>query len=211
MKGNVVMLSGDREISGVVVRQRTKDGYFNVVDIFKAVNKYRINASLSPLVFDNYLKNDRTREFIQTLVTSEHLDYPYTREKGRTHGSYCHPLIMVDIFMWGAPEFKVKVLKWLSDGLIASRTASADSFKTLNETLYGFYVDKTEFTEVVKHFSFKLKRTLGVDDWNKATKEQLDTRDRILTNANKLLGVTQEVETSLSLALKMEGVNNGSQ
>lgn len=202
MRSNVIMLSKDRELEGVLIQQRTKDGYFCIQDAFKAINKVRSAKELPILNFEAYLRVKANQEFLEVLKESEGVEHPYTRARGRSQGTYCHPLLMIDIFMWSCPEFKLKVLKWLSDGLIKYRKASGDSFRKLNEKLYNFYVDKDDFVKEVKHISWKLRdKILGSSrTWNEATEQELEKRNEFLDNMQKLLGLTQNPDEAKKLA-----------
>lgn len=123
-----------RQLDKFIVRQRTKDGYFNATELLKAWNCN--NGTKKEL--KDYLSNQSTNEFIKAIVEEENLHgekSPYVQSRARVDrggGTWMHPLLFIDFAMWLNPTFKVKVLKFVSDQMLAYRNEAGDAYKVLS-------------------------------------------------------------------------------
>lgn len=178
MKTNQVM---ERKFMGSVVRQNHKDKFFNATDLVKIGNKYRENIGLSKKDLYQYFDNPSTKEFIKKIMKKENVADVKQTKRGKSGGTWVHPLIIIDIAMWLSPDFKYEALKWIEDKLTESRDYSGDSYKAMSSALHKTY----EFKEVhylIKEVAKRIKQVIGVEDWNTATEKQLKDRDKIHNN-----------------------------
>lgn len=123
-----------RQLGKFGVQQRTKDGYFNATELLKQWNIS--NSSCKEL--KDYLANKATQEFIKALCEEENLNgdnSPYLANRGKNGGTWMHPLLFIDFAMWLNPAFKVKVLKFVSDQMLAYRNEAGEAYKVLSSAV----------------------------------------------------------------------------
>lgn len=180
MKTNQVMESIDRELYGVIVRQRTKDDYFSLKDVIAVGNKWRFENSLEPIKAERYFALESTKEFIAALKDTKDCE-PYIRARGRGE-SWIHPHIMIDILLWVNPHFKIQVYDWIVDLLMKTRRDSGDSNIKMRGSMFEYARRKDLFQRDIAVLSKNIRNHFGVTDWNKATQEQLKLRDELQTN-----------------------------
>ena len=171
----------ERSFMGSIVRQNHKNGFFNATDLVKIGNEYRRNKGLSNKDLFQYFKTSETKEFIEIIMKKEETVHLKEVRKGSKGGTWVHPLIIIDIAMWLNPDFKYQALKWLEDSLIESRDNSGDSYKKMSSALYENY-DYNKIHFKIKEVAKRIKQVVGVSDWNSATEEQLNNRDKIHNN-----------------------------
>lgn len=119
-----------RPLANFKVEQRTKDGYFNSTDLLKSWN----DANSCNKELKDYLSNKATQEFIKALCEEENLNRgnpPYLATRGKSGGTWMHPLLFIDFAMWLNPAFKVKVLKFVSDQMLSYRNEAGEAYKQL--------------------------------------------------------------------------------
>jgi hypothetical protein len=83
------------------------------------------------------------------------------------------------------------------DSLLKYRNDSGDSYREMSSALYGHYGNKKQFPLFISKVAKRIKEVCRVDDWQKATEEQLKKRDKIhgaiklysnvLTNCNQIV------------------------
>lgn len=139
MKSTVIMI---RPMNGIDIRQDSKTRFFNANDLVQA---YNLNKGEKKRIQD-YLDNEATKRYMSALLQSE-LDINAEKRnlettvimtrRGRNGGSWMHPFLFLDFAMWLNPEFKVTVIKWLYDNLIALRIDAGDGFKEVNEAIFN--------------------------------------------------------------------------
>ena len=181
MKTNQVMESIDRELCGIIVRQRTKDDYFALKDVIAVGNKWRLKQGIYESIRpERYFALESTKQFIEALKETKDCE-PYIRARGRGE-SWIHPHIMIDILLWVNPQFKIQVYDWLMDFLIQNRIDSGDSYVKMCGSLYAYTTQKAKFQQSIKTLGKNMREHFGVDTWNNATQEQLRLRDELQTN-----------------------------
>ena len=153
---------------------------FSATDLVKAGNMWRISNGISPFDAKAWFKNKSTTEFIHELE----LKYGKVKVSGRGKGSHTwvHPLLFIDMALAINPKLKVEVYEWLFDNLIKFRNESGDSYKKMCGNLYSNQGDKRNFPAFVSDVASKVKLACGVNDWNEATEDQLNKRDKIHNN-----------------------------
>lgn len=179
MVTNVVMESTENRSltlgsENLVVRQRTSDSYFSFKDTRRAIFLFSENR----YIVDDYFKLKSSKEFIEALRVKKNCEPKKRGRKGVSEG-WIHPLLFIDILLWANPSFKVEVYDWLYDHLIQSRIDSSDSFRLMAGALYETTARKDKYSKLIANTSFRIKQLIGVDEWNKASEEQLKKRDEI--------------------------------
>lgn len=181
MKTNQVMESIDRELCGIIVRQRTKDDYFALKDVIAVGNKWRLENKVYEIIRpERYFALESTKQFISALKETKDCE-PYIKARGRGE-SWIHPHIMIDILLWVNPHFKIQVYDWIVDLLMKTRRDSGDSNIKMRGSLFEYARRKDLFQRDIAVLNRNIREHFGVDDWNKATQEQLRLRDELQTN-----------------------------
>lgn len=182
MKTNQVMKRDDAWI------QRTKDGYFNANKLLDSYNK----MSGEKKMLGNYSKLQGTKEYIDLLIT-EGIKFPTItgRGQGENSGTWMHPKLFIDFAMWLSVEFKSKVVDYVLDGLIKTRTDAGDYYNEMCAAILINYmqVNNSKPTPFIYVNEAKMIRELaGVTDKqrNEMTESEL----------NKLT-ILQKVNTTL--------------
>lgn len=128
MKTNNVMV---RPMGDFLVQQRTKDGMFNATELLKQWN----NFTNSDKRLQSYFANNSTEEFVNTIMTKENYNSKnscYLTTRGKTGGTWMHPMLFIDFAMWINPAFKYDVLKFVYDEMIKYRNEAGDAYKALS-------------------------------------------------------------------------------
>ena len=172
-----------RELFGEVISQKSKSEFFSATDLVRAGNKYRVSKNMSPFNLTQHLNNDRTVEFINSI--EKKYGIALTKGRGRNSATWVHPLLFIDVALAISPDLKLEVYEWIFDHLLKYRNDSGDSYKEMSAALYEIYSNKKEFPKFIIKVADYIKEKVGVTDWQKATQEQLEQRDKI-HNAIKL-------------------------
>jgi hypothetical protein len=196
-----------RELFGCDISQQSKTEFFSATDLVKAGNKWRIVNLLSPFDFSSYIKNKSFLEF------REELEKKYGKViisgQGRGVNTWVHPLIFIDIALAINPKLKIEVYEWLFDNLIRFRNDSGDSYKEMSAAIYVRFRNKREFPNYIQKVANYIKSELKVDDWQKATEEQLKKRDLIHNSIRLLCNVLNDTDQAVRIGVK-ENINTGS-
>lgn len=148
MKTNNVMV---RPMGQFKVEQRTKDGMFNATSLLRQWNE----SSGSDKRLQSYLENISTQEFVNALISEEHLNSKnccYLTSRGKSGGTWMHPLMFIDFAMWINPAFKVKVLKFVYDQMIKYRNDAGDAYRELGSSV-GMIVEKSFMAAAMSNIS----------------------------------------------------------
>ena len=136
MKTNQLM---KRKMGEFNVTQRTKDGFFCATELLRQWNEYaNLNRGNSPYLKQKDLKeffsNKNTKEFIDALLEEEKLstkNLAYLKSRGKSGGTWMHPVLFVKFAMWLNPRFEVQVIKFVYDEMIKYRNEAGESFVSI--------------------------------------------------------------------------------
>lgn len=208
MVTNQVLTS--RSLMGQVVRQRTKDSYFNMSDMLALGNKYRIENNLPTTKLGVYLSQKSVKEFIASLKEREGKEVWIKGRLGRktkdddSAGVWAHPLIFIDFALWINPQLKIETYYWIMDFLVKYRIDSADSYVRMCGALYKHTTNKHRFKADIALAANYIKKACGVvGDWNSATQEQLEMRDKMQDNVARLCGVLRDAKKAFEVGVLM--------
>lgn len=124
MKTNQIL---ERKMGTFKVFQRTQDGMFNATALLRQWNG---NSGQQKQMI-HYTENRSTEEFINALISEENLKERKSvliKTRGKSGGTWMHPLLFIDFAMWLNPAFKVKVLKFVYDQLIQYRNEAGTEY-----------------------------------------------------------------------------------
>lgn len=203
MKTNQIMESVDRELCGIIVRQRTKDEFLNLDDVTNIVYQARIQSGLGAkgFNFSNWLTSDNTKEFLAEL--EKEIGKPPYIKGAKNRSGWIHPFFAVKILTHYNPKFEVKVYKWLWDFLIKNRVSSGDSYNNMCGALHKYTSNKSKFHSDIKVLANMIKNKVACDDWNNATQEQLEKRDYLQTSIAELTQTLKEPRQAIKIAFQM--------
>lgn len=140
MKTNQLM---KRKMGEFNVPQRTKDGFFCATELLRQWNEYaNLNRGNSPHLKQKDLKeffyNKNTKEFIDALLEEEKLstkNLAYLKLRGKSGGTWMHPVLFVKFAMWLNPRFEVQVIKFVYDEMIKYRNEAGDAYNKLGSAV----------------------------------------------------------------------------
>lgn len=201
MKTNQIMESVDRELCGFIIKQRTKDEYFNLNNIIFATEEIirKETQKMFRINFHDFLKQENIQKFLIALESETGMK-PYIKG-AKNRDAWIHPYFAIKILTHFNPRFEVKVYKWLWDYLIKNRNNSGDSYNIMCGSLYRYSSNKSEFPLNIKRVSSKIKELVGCNDWNTATEEQLRKRDELQKYIADLTNTLKDSKQGLKLGI----------
>lgn len=205
MKTNQIVESVDNRTlqignMSVIIRQRTKDSFFSLQDIKRVATIIRAVElkDNNEIRMERYFALDSTKELMQTIKNKKGVE-SYIRQRGRGKESWVHPYLFFDILLWANPAFKIEIYDWLFDYLIKYRIDSGDSFNIMKGALFTHSSKKHLFPKAIKMTCNTIKNLIGVEDWNKASQEQLRRRDELQKMIADLAETTRNSKLALDL------------
>lgn len=203
MKTAVIM---ERDLVGGVVRQNHKTGMLNANDLHTIGNLLRKQSGLTEKQMAAYFNLDSTEELINEICLVENLSSDEVKQskRGKMGGTWVHPVLFVDMAMWYSPQLKVKILKWVMDGLLDARDNSGESYKRMASALKQNFPD--EFTplkmaEVARTIAAECRVGIDQDKWQKASEKQLIQRDAIQDAVTMIADLCPNIGTTIQKAI----------
>jgi hypothetical protein len=207
MKTEVIM---KREFFGDFIQQRSHSELFCATDLLRVENEKRKLQGKNPKFMQSYFDTQETKELINQIKWEFSIQDSQVKSvtKGRHGGTWMHPMLFVDFAMWLSVETKVRVLKWVLDGLMELRDNSGDTFKSMNAALLENYPNHANATNYMRIANAVSKACgvyeLGADKWQLATKEQIEMRDRIQNRIVTYADVVDNMEDCINRAIQKE-------
>ena len=189
-----------RVLFGSEIEQQSKTGFFNATDLVKIGNKWRNSRDLPVFNFSAFLNNAKTKEFVEEL--NNKYDIVISKGNSKNSKTWVHPLLFIDIALAINPKLKVEVYEWLFDNLIKFRNDSGDSYKEMSASIWQRFQNKREFPKYITKVANYIRKSCDVDDWNKASEEQLKTRDKIHYSIKTLTNVLTSTDEAVRLGVK---------
>lgn len=196
MKTEVIMI---RELFGMPISQKSQSEFFSATDLVKAGNLMRLQNGCDIFNINEYFRSKNTLTFIDAL-TKKYGEIKIIR-KGRNAHTWVHPILFIDIALAISPELKIEVYEWLFDNLIKYRNESGDSFKKMAGALFNNTFTKSTFNQEIIAVADQIKLTCKVEDWQTATEQQLELRDKIQENIALLSDVLKNNRDAVRIAL----------
>lgn len=168
MKTNQHML---RKMGNFNVTQRTKDGMFNATTLLKQWNKH----SGQKKDVAHFFENNSTNELISAIQESENFNSRksvFLKSAGRYGGTWMHPYLFIDFAMWLNPTFKLHVIKFVHDQLIAFRHKAGDNYRGFCSAVLKIE-PKIDFKEPAKWLNYVVFDQHGQNLRQHATEEQI--------------------------------------
>jgi len=121
--------------------------------------------------------------------------------RGRSAQTWVHPLIFIDIALAINPKLKLEVYEWIFDHLIKFRNDSGDSYKEMSAALFTRFGNVREFQKYIASVADEIRDALNVSDWQTATEQQLEKRDKIHRSIKLLCRVLTDTKQIVRLAI----------
>lgn len=168
----MIMLSPDRELFGVKIRQETKTGFLNLSDLQNAYNTARpLNDWTDKQVLELITRRENREriyyilseqgiinltlsKFIESCEESGTTKYLKTLGVYKTKGArknkttWCNPYIWVLAAMELNPMIYAKTVIWLADNLIISRIEAGNLYRGFTSALTAF--PDVNFAQIAK-------------------------------------------------------------
>lgn len=189
-----------RELFGCEISQQSKSEFFSATELVNAGNKWRLANGFKEFNLSQYIKSNSFVEFKTELENK--YGCVLSSSRGRNSNTWVHPLLFIDIALAINPKLKIEVYEWLFDNLIKFRNDSGDSYKEMSAAIYVRFSNKREFPNYIQKVANYIKSELKVDDWQKATEEQLKKRDIIHNSIRLLCNVLNDTNQAVRLGVK---------
>jgi len=189
-----------RELFGCEISQQSKTEFFSATELVNAGNKWRVQNGINEFNLSQYLKSKSCAEF--TAELERKYGNIITSARGRNSNTWVHPLLFIDIALAINPKLKIEVYEWLFDNLIKFRNDSGDSYKEMSAAIYSRFPNKREYPNYIQKVAQYIKTELGVEDWQKATENQLKKRDKIHESIKLLCNVLNDTDQAVRIGVK---------
>jgi len=214
MKTNQIMVSQDRELFGVMIRQETKTSMLNLSDLREAYTHGRVLRGWSDKriedIFQSIDNHERLyyllekQDFVNTGITvfMEEMKKSPTKTlkkygvykttgRGENKSTWCNPYIWVLVAMEMNPELYANVVSWLTDKLILNRIEAGNFYKGFTDSIREWNPNYPKIAYALNQIVFG-KHEIGIR--NNATEDEL----KLLT----------DIQKKLSFAIDMGYINN---
>jgi hypothetical protein len=172
MKTNLVLLSPDRELFGIKIRQQSKTGHLNLSDLQGAYAIARLQHGWSERNLTEVLNAKANaermyyllseRDFIKVDFSSfmesvenqgvvkvlKSLAVYKTAGRGTNKATWCDPYIWVLVAMEMNPMLYAKTVTWLTDSLLLNRIEAGNMYRGLSGAIAKF--PKVDYAAIAK-------------------------------------------------------------
>lgn len=183
-----------REFMGYEIRQEHDTKFFCLNDFLKIANAYNIQRKEDPKRLDNFMQREDTLNLIKAIQDNENIAIVHKAKKGKSGGTYAHPLLLIELAMYCNKNFKYQALKWVEDKLCEYRDLSGESYKDLASAIGEIH--PTKMAIYMPRIANYIRKILDLDDreWNQATQEQLFFRKKYQDNVIVALKFCNDIE-----------------
>lgn len=189
----------ERELFGMPVRQNNQTQFLCANDLVAAGNKYRALNNMKLFDFRAWIDSQSNKEFIAEMQAQ--YGNVIETKRGANGATWVHPFIFIDLALAIDPKLKIETYKWMFDELIKKRNDSGDSYKKMCGALYENCGNKSNFHRGVSKTALMIQNACHVNDWNKASEQQLKLRDKIHENIALLCDVLRDNNQAIRLGI----------
>jgi hypothetical protein len=199
MKTNITLLSPDRNLFGITIKQETSTGFLSLSDLQEAYTKARFvngwshkevqqiiqqKENMERVYYILFERNIINLDFTRFMQECQNIGFlKFLKKIGvykttgarQTKSTYCDPYIWVLIAMELSPMLYAKVTIWLTDKLILNRIEAGNFYKSLSRSLGKFKTsgEQIDYVKLAKALNHKIFGRHETGIRNLATKEQL--------------------------------------
>ncbi len=195
MKTNVTMVSTDRDLFGVKIRQQTKNGFLNLSDLNDAYHNAISLHGWSERRIDHIISSRENIERIYYLLEKQEiinvsfhtfiemvendginkvlkqLGVYKTTGARHTKTTWANPYIWVLVSMELNPMLYAQTVMWLTDKLIINRIEAGNFYKELTKAIGRF--SNVDYVQLAKGLNFVVFGRHETGIRNTATQNQL--------------------------------------
>lgn len=205
MKTNVTMISEDRSLFGVIIRQDTKTSFMSLTDLQEAYSIKRVKEGWKEKRVEDILSNKSSSERIYYILEKQgymvNTGFPAFMEmvekeslvkvmkkigayktigRGENRRTICNPYIWVLVAMELNPMLYAEVVTWLTDRLILNRIEAGDRYNTLSRAVSRF--PDADYVKMAKGLNWIVFNKHESMIRNKATQDQLRELETLQSN-----------------------------
>lgn len=166
-----------RELFGREISQRSQTEFFSATDLVRAGNAWRRSVDMQDFDMHDWFSLKGTKEFIESL--EKKFGKVKISGKGRGQHTWVHPYLFIDMALAISPELKIEVYSWITDFLLKYRNESGDSYKKMAGAIFNKIDNKSKFSLYISDVADNIREKIGVENWQVATEDQLETRNKI--------------------------------
>lgn len=181
------------------VKQSNVTGFFSVNDLLLYGNRWRIMQKMKQFDYNSWYNSSSTKEFLKEMESQ--FGKVIISKRGKSGSRYVHPFVFIDIALAISPQLKIEVYSWIYDELVKYRNDSGDSYKKMCGALYINCKNKRKFSEGITKTANMIKTAIGIEDWQKATEEQLKLRGRMHENISLLADVFRDNNQAIKIGI----------
>lgn len=179
MKSNVIMLSPDRELFGIKIRQQSQTGHMSLTDLQNAYEVARQQYGWSEKRIDHLLGQQENTERLFYLLEGQGLiDVRFdtfieqvaeqgiitvlkqakayaVKGRGDNRVTWCNPYVLVLVAMELNPMLYAQTVAWLHDSLLINRIEAGTMYRGLASALRSMgYQKPDDFAVVARALNF---------------------------------------------------------
>jgi hypothetical protein len=131
-----------RQMGGFEVVQRTKDGMFNATQLIRQWNSENPKQKRS---IDNFWKSTHLDKLMSEIAKNElnikSVDFTELKKylskstRGKSGGTWMHPVLFIKLSMYLSPNFEYHVLRFVSDELLKYRNEAGDAYREMSSSI----------------------------------------------------------------------------
>ena len=199
------MISKDRLLYGVVIRQDIKTSFMSLTGLQEAYTRKRVEMGWNDKRIENILSNKESAErifyilkkqkYIKSETLKEFMDIVEnnslikvmkwynaykTTGRGTNRNVMCDPYIWVLVAIELNPMLYAEVTGWLNDKLILDRIGIGDKYNTLSRAVSIF--DNVDYAEMADKLNWFVLILVGFVLDGRATQEQLKELETLQSN-----------------------------
>lgn len=196
MKTNVTMISEDRKLFGVIIRQDTKTSFMSLTDLQEAYSIKRVEEKWKEKRVEDILSNKNSSERIYYILEKQgylvNTPLPVFMEmvekeslvkimkrvgaykttgRGENRRTMCNPYIWVLVALELNPMLYAEVVMWLTDKLILNRIEAGDRYNMLSRAVAT--LPDPDYVKMAKGLNWIVFNKHETMIRNKATQDQL--------------------------------------
>ena len=189
------------KLFGTYINRNHDTEYLSANDLMRAGNEYREKNKLLPIKLSELMNRKTTKEFIVALETHTNKKVIIT-SKNKYESSWLHPYLFFEVALAIHPKLKVQVYEFLYNEMYKLRNNSSDEFISMERALWYYAKDKSKFHEGMILTVKMIKNSCKVHDWETATEDQLELRDRIYATIALLCNVIKDNNKAIRLGIE---------
>lgn len=179
---------------------RIKDiDVFNANKLVDYINKKRKELNLIEFNLHQYIKNVKVLNFLSKF-DKKHV---YRNGKGANGLTLISFELLTDILFNELSKYEDVNEEWITKRLFNTvKNFKESSYSKMAGSLYETTTDKTRFTKDVNNMVLSIKKALNVNDWNNASDNEIEYRNKIYDNVASFCKIMRDRNEIVRLSIK---------